>query len=189
MVADRPIGVLLLNLGTPDTPSVPDVRRYLREFLSDPRVIDIHPAARWLLLNLVILPTRPAKSARAYQMVWGVDGSPLLAHSRRLTEGVRAALGAGHVVELGMRYGSPSIASALAQLMAAQPSKIVVLPLFPQYSSAATGSAVERVYEVAGKAWNVPPVETIGAFYDDPGFISAFAEVARRHLDPFRPDF
>jgi ferrochelatase len=188
-VADRPIGVLLLNLGTPDSPSVPDVRRYLREFLSDPRVIDIHPAARWLLLNLVILPSRPAKSARAYRMVWGADGSPLLAHSRRLSDGVQAALGPGHLVELGMRYGAPSIASALARLVAAQPRKIVVLPLFPQYSSAATGSAVERVYEVAGKAWNVPPIETIGAFYDDPGFIAAFADVAKRHLAGFRPDF
>ena len=185
----RPTGVLLLNLGTPDSPEVPDVRRYLREFLSDPRVIDINPVGRWLLLNLVILRFRPAQSARAYKLIWGSsDGSPLLAHSRRLADGVRQALGNDHVVELAMRYGNPSIPDALARLDAAQPRKIVVVPLFPQYSSAATGSAIDRVYEVAGKAWNVPPIETVGAFYDDHGFIDAFAEVARRHLAPFRAD-
>jgi ferrochelatase len=182
-----PIGVLLVNLGTPDSPRVADVRRYLREFLSDPRVIDINPAGRWLLLNLFILPFRPAKSARAYQSIWG-DGSPLLTHSRRLTEAVQRTLGAGYQVELAMRYGAPSIPDALARLQAAQPSKIVVLPLFPQYSSAATGSAVERVYDVLGAAWNVVPLEVRGAFHDDPGFIDAFAQVASQHLPPFRAD-
>ncbi len=185
---DRPTGVLLINLGTPDSPRVPDVRRYLREFLSDPRVIDLNPVGRWLLLNLVILPFRPAKSAAAYQTIWGADGSPLLAHSVRLTEGVRAALGPGHVVELAMRYGSPSIPSALAKLEAADVDKLVLVPLFPQYSSAATGSALDRVYDVVGKAWNVPATASIGAFYDDEGFLGAFSEVARRHLDAFRPD-
>lgn len=190
-MSQNPTAVLLLNLGTPDSPAVSDVRRYLREFLSDPRVLDLHPVGRWALLNLVILPFRPAKSARAYQSIWGQGdhGSPLLFHSRNLTEGVRAALGSGYVVELGMRYGAPSIPSALAKLLAANPSKIVVAPLFPQYSSAATGSALERVYEVLGKAWNVPAIETLPAFYDDPGFISSFTQVARPHLDAFRPDF
>lgn len=188
MVA-RPTGVLLLNLGTPDSPRVPDVRRYLREFLSDPRVIDLHPLGRWLLLNLVILPFRPAKSAHAYQQVWTDEGSPLLVHSRRLAEGVRQALGPSYVVELAMRYGAPSIPSALARLQEAQPARIVVVPLFPQYSSAATGSAVERVYQVLGAAWNVTPAATVGPFHDDAGFLGAFTEVARRHLDPFRPDF
>jgi ferrochelatase len=182
-----PIGVLLVNLGTPDSARVPDVRRYLREFLSDPRVIDIHPVGRWLLLNLIILPFRPAKSARAYQSIWG-DGSPLLTHSRHLTEAVQRALGPAYLVELAMRYGAPSIPDALARLQAAQPSKIVVLPLFPQYSSAATGSAVERVYQVLGAAWNVVPLEVLGAFHDDPGFIEAFAAVAGQHLPAFRPD-
>ena len=185
----RPTGVLLLNLGTPDSPGVADVRRYLREFLTDPRVIDINPVGRWLLLNLVILPFRPAKSAHAYQKIWTEQGSPLLFHSRGLTAGVQAALGPSYVVELGMRYGAPSIPAALAKLQAADPAKIVVLPLFPQYSSAATGSAMDRVYEIVGKAWNVPAVEAIGDFYDDPGFIAAFAQVARPHLEGFRPDF
>ncbi len=190
-MSDRPIAVLLANLGTPDSPGVSDVRRYLREFLSDPRVIDLHPVGRWMLLNLIILPFRPAKSARAYQAIWGDadTGSPLLFHSRGLTQGVQRALGPGYVVELGMRYGSPSLPSALAKLQAVNPSKIIVAPLFPQYSSAATGSALDRVYEILGKQWNVPAVETLEPFYDDPGFIAAFSQVARKHLDEFRPDF
>src|SRR3954469_12737384 len=108
-----PIGVLLVNLGTPDSPRVADVRRYLREFLSDPRVIDINPIGRWLLLNLFILPFRPAKSAKAYQSIWGERGSPLLFHSQDLAAGVARTLGPGYVVELAMRYGQPSIGSAL----------------------------------------------------------------------------
>ena len=183
-----PVGVLLMNLGTPDSPKTSDVRRYLREFLSDPRVLDLHPLGRWLLLNLVILPFRPSKSGRAYKLIWGQDGSPLLTHSQRLTEGVRRALGSEFVVELAMRYGAPSIPSALEKLIAARPGRIIVMPLFPQYSSAATGSAVERVYDVLGKAWNVPPVTTVGPFFDDPGFIAAFAVVARKQLEAFRPD-
>jgi ferrochelatase len=191
----RPTGVLLLNLGTPASPGVADVRRYLREFLSDPRVLDINPVGRWALLNLIILPTRPAKSGAAYASIWGSageesgSGSPLLVHSVRLTEGVRKLLGPNYVVELGMRYGQPSIPSALQKLVAADLERIVVLPLFPQYSSAATGSAIERVYEIAGRAWNVPPIESLGAFYEHPGFIDAFATVARPHLASFHPDF
>jgi ferrochelatase len=182
-------GVLLINLGTPASPGTADVRRYLREFLSDPRVIDINPVGRSLLLNLVILPVRPAKSGAAYRSIWTAEGSPLLVHSQNLTEKVRAALGAEYVVELGMRYGNPSIPAALNKLLAVQPAKLVVLPLFPQYSSAANGSALERVQQVLNQQWNVPPVETVGAFYDDPGFIEAFTQVARHHLPPFRPDF
>src|SRR5687768_16698127 len=112
-----PHGLLLINLGTPDEPTTPAVRRYLREFLSDPRVIDINPVGRALLLNLIILPTRPAKSAEAYRKVWDDKrGSPLLAYSRELTAAVAAKLGATWRVELGLRYGNPSIPSALTAL-------------------------------------------------------------------------
>lgn len=185
----RPIGVLLINLGTPDSPSVGDVRRYLREFLSDPRVIDINPMGRWLLLNLIILPFRPAKSAEAYHQIWGPEGSPLLSHSVHLTEGVRAALGAPYVVELAMRYGNPSIPSAIQKLIAADVERIVVVPLFPQYSSAATGSALDRVYDLTGGEWNVPPLDVVPAFYDHPGFIEAFYAVAQPRLVEFKPDY
>lgn len=185
----RPTGVLLINLGTPDSPSVPDVRRYLREFLSDPRVIDIHPAGRWLLLNLIILPFRPAKSAEAYHQIWTPEGSPLLFHSVGLAAGVGTILGEGYRVELAMRYGNPSIPSALEKLRAADVESIVVVPLFPQYSSAATGSALDRVYQLVGGSWNIPPVHTVPAFYDHPRFIDAFHHVAAPHLEQFKPDY
>jgi ferrochelatase len=191
VLPDDRTAVLLANLGTPDSPGVSDVRRYLREFLSDPRVIDIRPISRWMLLNLIILPFRPAKAARAYQLIWGgaERGSPLLFHSRALTEGVRRTLGDQYAVELGMRYGSPSIPAALARLKAANPTRLVVAPLFPQYSAAATGSALARVHEILAQEWNIPAVHTLEPFYDDPGFIAASTEIAKPQLDAFRPDF
>jgi ferrochelatase len=181
--------VLLLNLGTPNSPSVSDVRRYLREFLSDPRVIDIPALPRWLLLNGVILPFRPRTSAKAYQQVWTREGSPLLVHSRGLTHGVAKRLGEGFVVELAMRYGEPSISGAIERLRRAGVERISVLPLFPQYSSAATGSALARVFELLGDEQNIPAVRTLPAFYQDPEFIAAHAGIARPRLDAFHPDF
>src|SRR5690349_13815986 len=178
-----PTGLLLINLGTPDEPTTPAVRRYLREFLSDPRVIDINPVGRTLLLELVILPSRPAKSARAYQSIWDpTRGSPLLYHSRDLATGVAAALGPDWVVELAMRYGNPSIPAGLAALRAAAVDRIVVLPLFPQYASSSTGTAVARVMELAGREVNVPAIDVVPAFYADPAFLDAFATVAREHV-------
>ena len=151
-----PLGVLLVNLGTPDSSETGDVRRYLREFLSDPRVIDINPIARWLLLNLVILPFRPRQSAEAYRTIWTDRGSPLLFHGQDLSNRSLVASETGTRVALAMRYGSPSIPDVIDGLLADGVERIVVLPLFPQYSSAATGSALDRVYQVAGEAWNVP---------------------------------
>jgi ferrochelatase len=185
---DAPVGVLLINLGTPDSTATGDVRRYLREFLSDPRVLDINPVGRWALLNLVILPFRPAKSAEAYRSIWTDEGSPLLVLEQRLTRKLQEELGPSHHVELAMRYGNPSVPDAVARLMAMQPRKIILVPLFPQYSSAAYGSAVDRVLDELRRKWNVVPVEVIPPFYDDPGFSEAFAEVGRPHLEDFRPD-
>jgi ferrochelatase len=180
-------GLLLLNLGTPDAPTTPAVRRYLREFLSDPRVIDINPIGRALLLNLIILPFRPAKSAAAYRKVWNeTTGSPLLMHSRALAAGVQAQLGAAWKVELGMRYGNPSIASALEALRGCD--RIVVIPLFPQYAASSTATAVARVMELAQQTWDVKPIEFVGAFYAQPKFLDAFATVARPVLDDAKPD-
>lgn len=184
-----PHGLLLINLGTPDEPTTPAVRRYLREFLGDPRVIDINPVGRALLLNLVILPFRPAKSAHAYQTIWDPKrGSPLLYHSQDLAAGVAQKLGTGWHVELAMRYGSPSIPDGLAALERAQVDRIVVLPLFPQYASSSTGTAVERVMELAGARWNVPALDIVPAFFSDPGFLDAFAAVAKPLLADFKPD-
>jgi len=176
-------GLLLINLGTPDEPTTPAVRRYLREFLSDPRVIDINAVGRSLLLNLVILPFRPKRSAHAYQAIWDPErGSPLMYHSRDLAAGVAAALGESWHVELAMRYGNPSIPAALAALDAAAVERIVVLPLFPQYASSSTGTAVARVLGLAARATNVPALDVIPAFHADPGFLDAFAAVARPHV-------
>lgn len=173
-------GLLLINLGTPDAPTTPAVRRYLAQFLADPRVLDMNPLGRWLLLHLIILRTRPAKSAEAYQQIWDPErGSPLLFHSEDLRDGVRQRLGAGWAVELAMRYGAPSIERGLAALRASGADRIVVLPLYPQFASSSTGSTLEEVHRVASAMWNVPRLSAVEAFYDDPGFIAAFAEVAR----------
>ena len=182
-------GLLLINLGTPDAPTAPAVRRYLREFLGDPRVLDIGAVGRAMLLNLIILPTRPAKSAHAYAAIWDPQrGSPLLFHSRDLAAAVARQLGPDWHVELAMRYGSPSLAAALDAFAESQVERIVVLPLFPQYASSSTGTAQARVMELAGERWNVPPLDFVPAFYDDAGFLSAFEQVARPRLAEFRPD-
>lgn len=182
-------GVLLVNLGTPDAPESGPVRRYLREFLSDPRVLDINPVGRWLLLELIILPTRPAKSAAAYRQIWTEEGSPLLVHSQALVAALRAReLGEQHPIELAMRYGSPSIPAALERLQAQACDQIVVLPLYPQYAASSTGSTVEKVQAETGKLWNTPYLNVIPAFYDHPAFIEAFAEVGRPTLAALEPD-
>ena len=182
-------GLLLINLGTPDAPTTSAVRRYLREFLGDPRVLDIHPIGRALLLHLIILPTRPAKSAHAYASIWDAKrGSPLLYHSRDLAEAVAEKLGADWHVELAMRYGTPSLGDALDAFAEREVERIVVMPLFPQYASSSTGTAQARVMELAGLRWNVPALDFVPAFYNDPGFLTAFEEVARPVLGEFRPD-
>lgn len=184
-----PHGLLLINLGTPDEPTTSAVRRYLREFLGDPRVLDINAIGRKLLLELIILPTRPAKSAHAYRSIWDeTRGSPLLYHSQDLAAGVATKLGAEWRVELAMRYASPSIAKGLAALIAAGVDRIVVLPLFPQYATSSTGTAVARVMELAQKAWTVPALDFVPAFFDDPGFLDAFAAIGAASLAEAKPD-
>lgn len=184
-----PHGLLLLNLGTPDEPTTPAVRRYLREFLGDPRVLDINPIGRALLLNLIILPRRPAKSAHAYQSIWDSKrGSPLLYHSQDLTQGVAAALGEAWKVELVMRYGNPSIAAGLDALLAAKVDRIVVIPLFPQHAMSSTETAVARVTELAAQRPGLPKPEFVPAFFADAGFLDAFAAVGASALAAAEPD-
>jgi ferrochelatase len=176
--------LLLINVGTPDSPEKGDVRRYLKQFLSDPRVIDIPAAARWLLLRLVILPLRPRRSARAYAKIWTVNGSPLLAHGRELAHKVQERFADDDIsVELAMRYGNPSIASALDRLRERGVTHIVALPLYPHYSSATTGSSVEALWRAASPLWNTPYLQIVPAFYDHPAFVGAFARVVRPTIE------
>jgi ferrochelatase len=184
----RRLGVLLVNLGSPEAPTPRAVRRYLREFLGDPRVLDIPALPRRLLLEGVILPTRPRRSGEAYAQVWTPEGSPLLVHGRALRDALGKRLGGGFVVELAMRYGVPAIPAAIERLAAADCRRILVVPLFPQYSAAATGSALEAVYRAAGARWNTPPLDVLDAYYEDPGFIGALATVARELPEERRPD-
>ncbi|HZH03440.1 MAG TPA: ferrochelatase [Myxococcaceae bacterium] len=184
----QPQGLLLVNLGTPDAPRTREVRAYLREFLSDPRVIDIPAVGRWLLLNLVILPFRPAKSAEAYRKVWTEAGSPLAVYTADLARAVQDRLGQAVAVEWGMRYGKPSIRDAVTRLRDRGVSSVTVLPLYPQYASSSGGSTLEAVYAELGRQWNVMPVRAIGAFYDDPGFLRAFTEVIAPSLKESPPE-
>ena len=172
-------GLLLVNLGTPDAPQSGPVRRYLREFLQDPRVVDVHPVGRWLLLNLFILPFRPARSAEAYRKVWMPEGSPLLVHSRALAAAVSQQLQGEYEVELAMRYGNPSLPGAVKSLRARGVRDFVLLPLYPQEAASSYSSTLARAYEVFAEAWDVAGVRVVPAFHAHPGFLDAFAEVAR----------
>jgi ferrochelatase len=185
---DQPskVGVLLVNLGTPDSPTAGDVRRYLARFLSDPRVVEI-PRLFWLpILHGVILRTRPAQSAKKYAAIWGSDGSPLLAHSVKQRTLVAGYLGqrikdagfAGElvVVELAMRYGNPPLGAALDRLRAAGCDRILVVPLFPQYSASATAPVFDAIYARAQEMRRVPALRTISGFHDDPGYVKALAQ-------------
>ena len=181
-------GLLLINLGTPDSPEPPDVRRYLDEFLSDPRVLDMPAWRRRLILDLLILPRRPKASGEAYAKVWTERGSPLLFHSRDLVEAVQPRLSSQIVVDLAMRYGKPSIPEALDRFKAMGIDRIVVFPLYPQYASASTGSTVERVFAEAGRRWNTPYLQVVPPFYDHPAYIAAFAAVAEPLIREVRPE-
>ncbi len=184
-----PTGLLLLNLGTPDAPTTSAVRRYLAEFLSDPYVLDINPVGRWLLLHAIILRTRPAKSAHAYQQVWDATrGSPLMYHSQDLTRDVATTLGDAWHVELAMRYQSPSIEAALARMAAAGVTRVVVLPLFPQYADSSTGTALARVRQLAKRHHPGAELVVVPPFFDDAGFLEAFAARGREALATHAPD-
>ena len=180
--------LLLCNLGTPDQPTPTAVRRYLREFLSDPRVLDMSPVGRWLLLNGVILPLRSSKSAAAYRKIWTDRGSPLRWHSDDLLTAVRKRLGPEWVVELGMRYQNPSMASAFEKLYAAGVHRIVVLPLYPQRAASSTGSTLAEVMRLAALPWSPPILSIVGPFYDDPAFLDAFAAQGAPLVKSEKPD-
>ncbi|MES9868799.1 MAG: ferrochelatase [Sedimenticola sp.] len=185
--SDQPecTGVLLTNLGTPDAPTTADVRRYLKEFLSDPRVVETPRLIWWLILNGIILRTRPAKSAEAYRQVWTEKGSPLLDISQRqataLQERLQQRSEQPIKVALAMRYGNPSIAEGLESLRKANARRIIVLPLYPQYSATTTASTLDAVSDVL-KTWRwLPELRFISHYQDHPGYIGALAESVREY--------
>lgn len=184
----RLTGVLLVNLGTPDSTEVGDVRRYLAQFLMDHRVIDIPWFGRAALVHGIILRTRPAKSAEAYKKVWTERGSPLLFHGQDLVTGLQDELGPDVRVALAMRYQNPSVTCALEELSKQGVDDVVVVPLFPQYSQAAWASAYDEVVRVAGTMQNTPNLRFVPPFYDHPAFLDAVAEVSRPHLEAFGAD-
>ena len=176
-------GVLLVNLGTPDAPTPTAVRRYLKEFLSDPRVVEIPRLPWWLILNGIILNLRPKASARKYAAIWTAEGSPLRVHTERqarlltgyLGERVRSPL----QVAWAMRYGSPSIAETLAKLKAEGCDRIVVLPLYPQYAASSTATVFDEVARYVGRTRNVPAIRMVRSFHDHAGYIAALAASVR----------
>ncbi len=203
MRAEKPgkkIGVLLAQLGTPDAPTPQALRPYLKEFLSDPRVIDLHPL-KWLpILYLAILPRRPARSARLYQRIWQSAGSPLLIHSRAQEEGLQQRLGDAYRVILGMRYGRPPIEEAMQTLAAEQIERILVFPMFPQFSASTTGSVYDAVNRAAlgrrcplffARRRRMPTLRFVPPYYDHPAYIDALKTtiqeaVERRGKQPDR---
>ena len=189
MVTDHdtqaPTGILITNLGTPDAPTPAALRKYLAQFLSDPRVIETPRWLWWFILHGVILRLRPRRSASAYRKVWTEAGSPLLAISQKQCAAIRSALTDNNKqalhIELGMRYGNPSIRSALEKLRNCDIRKLLILPLYPQYSAATTASAFDAVTDVL-KTWRlVPQVKMLTGYYDDPGYIEALVESIRSH--------
>jgi ferrochelatase len=169
----RKIGVLLTNLGTPDGPDAKSVKRYLGEFLSDKRVVEI-PAIAWQpILRGIILNTRPKKSAHAYGLVWSEEGSPLAAITRRQSQALQGAFGEGVMVDYAMRYGNPAIADRLTALKEAGCERILIAPLYPQYCAATTATANDKAFAaLAGMRWQ-PAIRTLPPYHDDPAYIAA----------------
>ncbi len=174
-------GILLINLGSPDSPDIKNIRRYLKEFLSDPRVMTMHSIPRWIILNLFILPFRPGKIKRKYESIWEGDGFPLISHSKNLAKKVADILGEEYTIRVAMRYGSPSIRQEISRFYGDGISEILIFPLFPQYSSATTGSIVEKVMEVM-KSWQIMPKVVINSsFYNHRLFIEAWCKKGKQY--------
>lgn len=185
----RPVrtAVLLLNVGTPDEPTPAAVRRYLREFLSDPRVLDMPAPVRFIILNAFILPFRPHKSAAAYRKVWSTDGSPLLVHARALQHALQQSLPHA-TVHTAMRYGNPSLRAAVDVIAREGVDHVVLVPLYPQHASASTGTALQRAFELLGSLPRVPSVTVIPEMFDEPAFLDAVVARFRESTSGFAFD-
>jgi protoporphyrin/coproporphyrin ferrochelatase len=183
------IGVVVLQLGTPDAPTPQALRPYLKQFLSDPRVLDMPAFFRWLLVNVVILPTRPKQSAKAYASIWTKEGSPLAVISRRFTAALQAELGVGRFdVRLAMSYGSPSTPEVLRSMVDQGYSRIILLPMYPQYASATTGGTLAGIFETLKDFTNVPAIQVVPPFFQDPGFIETLVDNTANVVARLKPD-
>ena len=181
-IAAPKIGVLLINLGTPDAPDVPSVRRYLKQFLSDRRVVELPPVVWQPVLNGFILTTRPKRSAAAYAKVWMADGSPLAVHTRRQAEALAGAWGEGVLIDWAMRYGNPAIPDRLLAMKLAGCERILLAPLYPQYCSATTATANDAAYAaLIDYRWQ-PALRTLPPYGDDPAHIAALKTSIERGL-------
>ncbi|GEM73654.1 ferrochelatase [Sphingomonas aquatilis] len=181
-IPPRKIGVLLTNLGTPDAPDPKSVKRYLGEFLSDRRVVEIPPIAWQPILRGIILNIRPKKSAHAYGLVWSDEGSPLAAITRRQAQALTDAFGEGVIVDYAMRYGNPAIADRLAALKDAGCERILIAPLYPQYCAATTATANDKAFTaLAHMRWQ-PAIRTLPPYHDDPAYIAALKESIESQL-------
>lgn len=171
-------GILLVNIGTPASLEVKDVREYLRQFLGDPRVVDLNPFVKWFVLNLFILPSRPKESAEAYESIWDKErGSPLLFHSQDFAEKLGGLLGEKYDVAVGMQYCEPNVYTVLEEFRAKGVDRVIVVPMYPQYASSSTGAAIEIVYKAAAKVYSTPYLHTVPAFYDHPAYINSYARI------------
>lgn len=178
--------VLLINLGTPDSPSVKDVRKYLFEFLNDPRVIDINPIGRFFLVNFIIVPFRAPKSAKIYKELWTKDGSPIMIYGESVKEKLQKELGDKFDVELAMRYQNPGLNDVCARMEKRGYEKIIILPLFPQYASASTGSAIDKAMKLISKWWVIPEIKIISQFYDNEDYLNCVIEQSKKYnLDEY----
>ena len=189
-IEEPKVGLLLINLGTPDEPSAAAVRRYLAEFLSDPRVVEIPKLAWKPILHGIILRTRPRKSAHAYQQVWTNEGSPLAAIARRQAHALRDRLGEHVHVEHAMRYGNPAIAHAIMRMAKAGCTRILAAPLYPQYCAATTATANDAVFAALASMREQPALRTLPPYYDDPLYIDAVRAHLQRQIDAldFEPE-
>ena len=178
--------VLLINLGTPDSPSVKDVRKYLFEFLNDPRVIDINPIGRFFLVNFIIVPFRAPKSAKIYKELWTDKGSPIMIYGESVKEKLQKKLGDDFDVELAMRYKNPSLDEVCARMEKRGYEEIILLPLFPQYASASTGSAIDKAMKLISKWWVIPEIKIISQFYDNENYLNCVIEQSKKyHLNDY----
>ena len=190
----RPIGVLLAQLGTPDAPTPAALRRYLRQFLSDPRVVERNRVLWWFVLRLLVLPRRPRRSAALYRRIWSRDGSPLLVISRSQARALEAALDDRQPerfkVVLGMRYGSPSIGSAVRELLGWGTDRLLLFPLYPQYAGATTGSTYDEVFRQLSMLRFVPALRVVPPYYAHAAYIEALAQSVREAMTalPAPPD-